>query len=78
ELIRRDQDRIGLCKFLLDGASSSAAEPADANYFAGLGDRAWNQGLVLRYSSNCAVPLYPLASSDRAAPDADGWDAAGE
>ncbi|QND44955.1 type II toxin-antitoxin system ParD family antitoxin (plasmid) [Rhizobium lusitanum] len=40
ELIRKDQDRLSLRKLLLDGASSAAAEPVDANYFDSLRDRA--------------------------------------
>ncbi|MHA4735852.1 type II toxin-antitoxin system ParD family antitoxin [Ensifer adhaerens] len=39
ELIRRDQDRLNLRRLLLDGAASAQAEPADADYFAGLRDR---------------------------------------
>jgi antitoxin ParD1/3/4 len=40
ELIRKDQDRLSLRKLLLDGASSAATEPADADYFTSLRDRA--------------------------------------
>ncbi|MEO8501193.1 MAG: type II toxin-antitoxin system ParD family antitoxin [Vicinamibacteria bacterium] len=36
ELIRHDQDRLHLRTLLLAGATSTAAEPADASYFAGL------------------------------------------
>ncbi|MBB3612561.1 type II toxin-antitoxin system ParD family antitoxin [Rhizobium sp. BK602] len=43
ELIRRDQDRLGLRKLLLDGVSSAATEPADADYFTSLRDRARSQ-----------------------------------
>lgn len=43
ELIRHDQDRLGLRKLLLDGASSPATEPADADYFASLHDRVRGQ-----------------------------------
>jgi antitoxin ParD1/3/4 len=39
ELIRRDQDRLRLRSLLLDGASSSPAAPADANYFDALRER---------------------------------------
>ena len=40
ELIRKDQDRLHLRGLLLDGASSVAAEPADAGYFSRLRRRA--------------------------------------
>lgn len=39
ELIRKDLDRQHLRDLLLEGASSSPAVPADAQYFEGLRDR---------------------------------------
>ncbi|OWV75605.1 hypothetical protein ATY76_22815 [Rhizobium sp. R339] len=43
ELIRRDKERQHLRDLLLEGASSAATEPVDANYFDGLRDRALKQ-----------------------------------
>jgi antitoxin ParD1/3/4 len=40
ELIRKDQDQLGLRELLLAGAASPAAAPADANYFKKLRSRA--------------------------------------
>lgn len=40
ELIRRDQDRQHLRGLLLTGAASAPTTPVDADYFAGLRDRA--------------------------------------
>lgn len=39
ELIRKDQDRQQLRGWLLTGAASAPASPADAAYFDGLRDR---------------------------------------
>jgi len=39
ELIRRDQDRLQLRGFLLAGAASAPASPADPAYFEKLRDR---------------------------------------
>lgn len=39
ELIRKDQDRQQLRGLLLEGAASSPAVPADADYFESLRDR---------------------------------------
>ncbi|MEY2842867.1 MAG: hypothetical protein RI920_904 [Pseudomonadota bacterium] len=39
DLIRRDQDRLAVRGFLLAGASSTSAAPADAAYFDGLRKR---------------------------------------
>ncbi len=39
ELIRKDQQRQGLRKLLLDGAASAPSGPADEAYFDGLRDR---------------------------------------
>ncbi len=39
ELIRKDQDRLQLRGFLLAGAASGPAAPADPAYFEGLRDR---------------------------------------
>ena len=39
ELIRKDQDRQILRRFLLDGASTAPTEPIDNAYFDGLRDR---------------------------------------
>jgi len=36
ELIRREQDRLSLRGLLLEGAGSTAAEPANTAYFASL------------------------------------------
>ncbi|PDT17871.1 type II toxin-antitoxin system ParD family antitoxin [Rhizobium sp. J15] len=43
ELIRRDKERQHLRDLLLEGASSAATEPVNANYFDGLRDRALKQ-----------------------------------
>lgn len=40
ELIRNDQDRLQLRELLMKGASSAAAEPANAGYFRALRQRA--------------------------------------
>lgn len=40
ELIRKDQDRQRLRGFLLAGAASPLTNPADADFFAGLRNRA--------------------------------------
>ena len=39
ELIRKDADVLHLRSLLLQGASSAAAAPADANYFSTLRER---------------------------------------
>ena len=43
ELIRRDKERQHLRDLLLEGASSAATAPVDADYFDGLRDRALKQ-----------------------------------
>jgi antitoxin ParD1/3/4 len=43
ELIRRDQDRQRLRQFLLEGAASTPASPADAAYFESLRRRVRGQ-----------------------------------
>ena len=44
ELIRKDQDRLHLRGFLLAGAASAPAAPADPGYFEGLRDRVRKAG----------------------------------
>lgn len=39
ELIRKDQDRMELCRLLLAGTATASTAPADGSYFEGLRNR---------------------------------------